>query len=164
MLFASFLFLFCSTIPPPPVGHAYLGAFFEACDRLLKPNGLLFVQVITMSDSRYEAYRVRPDFINTYIFPGGCCPSLTALVAAATARSQLQVEQLENIGPDYAATLDRWAAKFAEAWPAIAASGKYNDSFFRKWMYYFRYCQVAFDTRTIANLRILWTRSCNKDL
>lgn len=89
------------------VGHAYLGAFFLACDRLLKPDGLLFVQVITMADSRYESYRTvicwgfffhfvdltkeqRPDFINIHIFPGGCCPSLTALVTAATENSALQ--------------------------------------------------------------------------
>ncbi len=146
------------------VGHAYLGAFFQSCDRLLKPDGLVFVQVITMSDSRYESYRVRPDFINTYIFPGGCCPSLTALIDAATYSSQLQIEQLSNIGPDYATTLDCWARKFGEAWPVISKGGKYNDVFFRKWMYYFRYCQVAFATRTIATLRILWTRSCNSTI
>lgn len=109
------------------VGHAYLGAFFTACDRLLKPDGLLFTQVITMADSRYEAYRTRPDFINMYIFPGGCCPSLTALVEASTKNSLLQVESILNIGADYATTLNKWAANFEHAWPEIKKTGRYDD-------------------------------------
>ncbi len=200
------------------VGHAYLGAFFATCDRLLKPNGLLFVQVITMPDSRYELYRSRPDFINIHIFPGGCCPSLTALCSAATLNSKLQIASVNDIGPHYARTLDIWAQRFTDAWPEISRSGHYDDRFFRKctgffpasiltllfyltcvktcwWttflfisplflhdflvhlpsvcvshltteiaskgLYYFRYCQVAFETRTLGDLQILWTRPCN---
>jgi cyclopropane-fatty-acyl-phospholipid synthase len=143
------------------VGHAYFGAFFSSCDKLLRPGGLLFVQVITVADYRYESYRRRPDFINVHIFPGGLCPSLTALVDAATASSTLQVEKIDNIGVDYATTLDHWAKRFTDSWPVIAKEGKYSEKFFRKWMYYFRYCQVAFETRTLGNLRILWTRCGN---
>merc|ERR1711991_861479 len=143
------------------VGHAYLGAFFRTCDRLLRPDGLLFVQVITMSDARYQAYRVRPDFINTYIFPGGCCPSLTALVDAATADSSLQIESLSNHAPHYARTLMTWDQKFQDAWPEICKTGQYTERFYRMWHYYFRYCEVAFANRTIGLHRILWTRSCN---
>ena len=156
------------------VGHPFLSAFFAVCDRLLVPSGLLFVQVITMSDERYETYRSRPDFINTLIFPGGSCPSLTALTQAATKGSSLQVETVANIGTSYARTLHIWADNFKKAWPKIQAENlqtskdskhvnttKFSDEFLRKWFYYFKYCEVAFATRTIGDLQILWTRSTN---
>jgi cyclopropane-fatty-acyl-phospholipid synthase len=56
-----------------------------------------------------------------------------------------------------------WDAKFTEKWPEIKKSG-YDEAFYRKWHYYFKYCEVAFDTRTIGNLRILWTRPANRTL
>lgn len=145
------------------VGHSYLGAFFDTCDKFLKPDGVLFTQVITMPDQRYEAYRVRPEFINQHIFPAACCPSLQALVNAASNSSFFVVESLENIGPHYAPTLSLWAERFQSAFGSIQKENpKYDQAFFRKWMYYFRYCEVGFQTRTLGNLRIVWTRANNQ--
>jgi cyclopropane-fatty-acyl-phospholipid synthase len=116
-----------------------------------------------MPDQRYDSYRKRPDFINQYIFPGGCCPSLTALCNAATRDSTFVVEHLDNIGPHYAPTLQIWRDNFINAWPKIYASAphKYDDVFKHKWIYYFDYCRIGFQTRTLENLRILWTRPTN---
>ncbi|MBN1557357.1 MAG: DUF1365 family protein, partial [Lentisphaerae bacterium] len=94
------------------VGHARLGTFFGACDRLLAPDGLAALQVITIPDQRYERYRRGCDWIQKYIFPGGMLPSLTALCTAMTRRSRFIVEQLENIGPHYARTLRAWRERF----------------------------------------------------
>jgi len=96
------------------VGHEFLGAFYRACDRLLTPEGLLVVQVITFPDHRYKQYRTTMDFIREYIFPGGLCPSVTALCNAMEKNSAFQVEHLENIGPHYATTLAMWRERFWE--------------------------------------------------
>jgi len=94
------------------VGHEFLGDFFRACDRLLTLDGLLVVQVITFPDHRYDAYRTTLDFIREYIFPGGLCPSNTALTSAMQKNSTFMVENLENIGPHYATTLATWRERF----------------------------------------------------
>ena len=90
------------------VGHAYYGAFFRTCDRLLKPGGRVALQVITIPDQRYDAYRRNPDWIQKHIFPGGMLPSLTELTKAMTRHSSLTVDHLDNIGIHYAETLRRW--------------------------------------------------------
>ncbi len=98
------------------VGHEFLGEFYKTCDRLLRPTGLLVVQVITFADPTYNEYRANVDFIREYIFPGGVCPSFGALTEAATKHSNFVVEHAENIG-----TPSLWFAWFAL---------KYFDSIF----------------------------------
>ena len=66
------------------VGHKYLGEFFAACERVLEPEGIFVMQAITIPDQRYTAYRLGCDWIQKYIFPGGLCPSLGALVTASS--------------------------------------------------------------------------------
>jgi cyclopropane-fatty-acyl-phospholipid synthase len=72
------------------VGHRNLGRFFAICDRLLKPDGLLVLQVITIPDQRYESYRKGVDWIQKHVFPGGHLPSLQAITAAMTRSSRLR--------------------------------------------------------------------------
>ena len=61
------------------VGYQYYDTYFEVCAQLLKPNGIAFIQTITIADQRYEKAKRSVDFIQRYIFPGSCIPSLTAL-------------------------------------------------------------------------------------
>ena len=53
------------------VGREYFDVFFKKCESLLKPSGILVMQIITMPDQRYSSYRKGTDFIQKYIFPGG---------------------------------------------------------------------------------------------
>ena len=145
------------------VGHEFLGDYFAACDRVLKPNGLVALQVITIPDQRYEAYRKGVDWIQKHIFPGGHLPSLSALSEAMTQRSSFYVEHLENIGPHYARTLRDWRTRFWSHAESIRAMG-FDELFLRKWDYYFCYCEAAFATRTLNNLHLLLTRPGNKAL
>ena len=84
------------------VGHDFLGAFFAVCERLLKPDGVIVHQIITMPDYRYNDYLRGCDFIQKHIFPGTCSPSITAIMNAVTDNTKLVLENLENIGPHYA--------------------------------------------------------------
>ena len=94
------------------VGHEYLGAYFASLDRALKPGGLAVIQVITLPDQRYEAYRKGCDWIQKHIFPGAVCPSLNAISQAVMSSSRLHFESVENIGPHYARTLKLWRDSF----------------------------------------------------
>lgn len=145
------------------VGHRFFGEYFATADRLLKPDGLFALQVITIPDQRYEAYRKGADWIQKHIFPGGHLPSLAALTAAMTRSSTFFVEHLENIGIHYAKTLRDWRERFDAREAAIRALG-YDDVFLRTWHYYFCYCEAAFATRTLNNLHLVLSRPGNRSL
>ena len=61
------------------VGDKYFDVYFRACCNLLKPDGMMLLQAITIADQSYEAYRRSVDFIQKYVFPGGLLPSVEAI-------------------------------------------------------------------------------------
>lgn len=145
------------------VGKEYFGTYFETLDRVLAPDGVAALQVITMPDQRYARYSKSVDWIQKHIFPGGHLPSLGALVRAMTNHSTLHVESVENIGPHYAPTLRRWRENFEARLHEVRALG-YDEIFIRKWRYYLCYCEAAFATRALDNLHLVLTRTCNPAL
>ena len=145
------------------VGHRYLGRYFSTLDRLLRPDGLAVVQVITIPDQRERAYRRRPDFIQRAIFPGGHLPSLTTITRAMTRRSRLMVEELENLGPHYAETLRSWRERFLANADRVQRIG-FDRTFLRLWEFYLAYCEGAFLSRYLNNLQLVLTRTSNGTL
>jgi cyclopropane-fatty-acyl-phospholipid synthase len=134
------------------VGHEFLPAFFRRMEALLKPGGRLVLQVIVTPDHRYERYRRHADFIQLYVFPGGLCPSLGA-ISEAMQGTQLAIEQIDSIGPDYARTLREWRERFEQQLSQVRALG-FDESFVRLWRYYLMYCEAAFETRTMNVVQI----------
>ncbi|MEN6474001.1 MAG: DUF1365 family protein [Syntrophaceae bacterium] len=145
------------------VGHENLGCFFDNCDRLLKPDGLVAIQVITLPDARYETHRRENSWTQKHIFPGGVVPSLTALCQAMTESSRLQVEHIENIGIHYAETLKRWRQRLLSSNDALTAMG-FDRTFRRTWEYYFSLCEAQFAMRALNDLQIVLTREGNQRL
>ncbi|MHC5179751.1 MAG: DUF1365 family protein, partial [Planctomycetota bacterium] len=145
------------------VGKAYYPAFFRQCDELLKPDGILAIQTITIPDQRYESYSKATDWMRLFIFPGGLLPSLTALTDVLTAHTSFVVKHVESIGPHYALTLARWKERFLENRERIIGLG-FSESFIRRWEYYFSYCQAGFTEHYIDNLQMIITRPRNRDL
>ncbi len=139
------------------VGERYFGAFFEHCDRLLKPGGLLLVQVITVPDSRYREYRKETDWIQKHIFPGGMLPSTAILGEAAGKHSNLVMEDTEDIGPHYAWTLRHWRERFIASGETVRAMG-FDRSFQRKWIYYLATCEAGFAEGALQNMQILFRK------
>lgn len=115
--------------------------------------------MITTPEERYEEYRRSTDFIKEYIFPGCCCPSLEAVVSAA-GRTPLTLNHVEDIGPHYAPTLLRWRDAFVGNSDALRKLG-FSDQFIRCWDYYFCYCAAGFNTRTLGDLQLVFTRPGN---
>jgi cyclopropane-fatty-acyl-phospholipid synthase len=145
------------------VGHEYLPTFFKRCDELLKPDGIAVIQVITIPDQRYTSYRRRPDYIQKFIFPGSHLPSLRAIANALTAHSSLIVEDLENLGVNYAETLRRWRLAFKERSEDVKNLG-FDESFLRRWEFYLAYCEGGFAERYINDLQLVLTRVANPSL
>jgi len=135
------------------VGHEYYGSYFERCGALLKDNGLMLIQAITIADQRYEAARRAVDFIKRYIFPGGCLPSLTVMADHLTRHSDLQIINVLDITQHYARTLAAWRERFWQQEEAVRGQG-FDDTFLRMWDYYLSYCEGGFRERVISTVQL----------
>ena len=140
------------------VGHAYYDAYFKTCGELLKPKGRMLLQAITIADQQYERAKRSVDFIQRYIFPGSCIPSVTALCNAITRASDMRLSHLEDIGLHYATTLRHWRQRFFANIDRVRALG-YPERFIRMWEFYLCYCEGGFAERAISDVHILLTRS-----
>ena len=143
------------------VGHEYLDTFFAKCSRLLKPDGLAAIQAITIPDQRYEQYRRSVDFIQKYIFPGGCLPSLGAMTTSVGRVTDLQFAHLEDFAEHYARTLRCWRESFHANSDAIRTLGM-TERFQRLWDYYFCYCEGAFREKQIGVCQMLLQKPGNR--
>jgi cyclopropane-fatty-acyl-phospholipid synthase len=129
------------------VGRAYWPAYFEKLSHALKPEGRIVLQAITIADALFEDYQQGTDFIQRYIFPGGCLPSVPAIAQQAAAYGLSVVEQLD-FGGSYALTLKEWRRRFGERWHEIAPLG-FDEPFRRLWDFYLCYCEAGFRAGTI---------------
>ena len=136
------------------VGHEYLPQYFAKCSELLKPDGVMALQAITIPDQRYNRYRKSVDFIQQYIFPGGCLPSLGAITASLRRATDLTLSHLEDFGMHYARTLSGWRARFLENLTSVRRLGL-DDRFIRAWEYYLAYCEAGFIERQIGVAQIV---------
>ena len=145
------------------VGHQYLPTYFKKCDQLLKPDGIIVIQTITIPDHRYEAYRKKADWIQKHIFPGGHLPCLSKISEILTQSTTLLIDDAENIGPHYAPTLELWRNRFCAQQQKVRDLG-FTDEFVRKWVYYFAYCEIGFRKRYLGNYQLVLTRIGNIQL
>jgi cyclopropane-fatty-acyl-phospholipid synthase len=139
------------------VGHQFHDTFFRKCCSLLKPDGQMLLQAITIADQQYDRYKRGVDFIRRYIFPGGCLTSVTDMTRVMTQHTDMRVLHIEEIGPHYAQTLRHWHDRFFAAIEAVRAQG-YSEAFIRMWQYYLCYCESAFAERAIGTVQMLLMR------
>ncbi len=146
------------------VGHEFLPEYFNKCASLLKDDGQMCIQAITMPDHRYESYLKTPDFIQRFIFPGSCVPSLAAMTQAIASSSDLKVTHIEDYAPDYARTLQCWLKTFMEKEEQVYELG-YSRSFFRMWEYYLEYCTAGFAERYLGLLHLVMNKpACRRQV
>jgi len=139
------------------VGHEFHDRFFKKCCELLKPDGQMLLQAITIADQRYDDYKTGVDFIKRYIFPGGCLTSVTGMTRTMTEHTDMRVIHLEDIGPHYATTLRHWHDRFFARIDEVRKLG-YSDTFIRMWQFYLKYCESAFIERAISDVQLLIMR------
>ncbi len=139
------------------VGHAYYDVYFRKCSELLHPEGMMLLQAITIADYRYEAAKASVDFIQRYIFPGSCIPSVGAISASIAGVTDMRLFHLDDIGIDYALTLRCWRTRFFNNIEQVRALG-YSDQFIRMWEFYFCYCEGGFLERAISDVHLLMVK------
>ncbi|MEI4262233.1 cyclopropane-fatty-acyl-phospholipid synthase family protein [Roseovarius sp. D0-M9] len=124
------------------VGQQYWPVYFETVRNRLRPGKRATLQVITISDDRWDVYRRGVDFIQKYIFPGGMLPSPSAL-RAEVERAGLVVDGSIEFGESYSQTLRRWHDRFNDRWDSVAALG-FDERFRRMWNFYLTSCAGSF--------------------
>lgn len=145
------------------VGHRYHPQFFSKCNDLLKADGTMLLQAITMRDQDYDQYIKNVDFIQRHIFPGGCLPSNNRMFELISRETDLVVRQLEDFGFDYARTLKDWRHRFNRSFPELKKSG-YDERFRRLWNFYLAYCEGGFLERVISVVHLVATRPDNRNI
>ncbi|MEH6817628.1 MAG: cyclopropane-fatty-acyl-phospholipid synthase family protein, partial [Pseudoalteromonas distincta] len=136
------------------VGHDYLPSFFTQCGELLKDDGAMLIQAITIGDQRYKHYLKNSDFIQQYIFPGGCLPSLNEMSEQIKNNTDMVIHTVNDIGAHYARTLADWRTRFIKSWPDLDRS-KFDERFYRLWLFYFAYCEGAFRARATSTVHLM---------
>jgi cyclopropane-fatty-acyl-phospholipid synthase len=139
------------------VGHQYLDTYFRQCSRLLRSNGAMLLQAITIRDQFYDQARRSVDFIKRFIFPGSFIPSVQALVDSLARATDLKVFHLEDIGPHYARTLRAWRERLLARQAEVHALG-YPERFVRMWEFYLCYCEGGFEERQLGDVQMLLTK------
>ena len=139
------------------VGYKFYSNFFSRCSELLKEDGLMVMQAITMQDQRYESYRDQVDFIQRYIFPGGCLPSNQVVADHIAVDTDMQIVGLEDITFHYARTLNAWREAFFARIDEVRRQG-FDNRFIRMWDFYLCYCEGGFLERVIGTAQFVFAK------
>ncbi|HWS04433.1 MAG TPA: cyclopropane-fatty-acyl-phospholipid synthase family protein [Burkholderiaceae bacterium] len=137
----------CSIEMVEAVGREYWPTYFQTVHRLLKPGGKACIQSIVIDDALWDRYIRSTDFIQQYIFPGGCLPCPREFRRAAAAAGLQVVDELA-FGADYAETLRRWREQFLARRQQVVQQG-FDEKFMRTWEFYLAYCEAAFAESSI---------------
>jgi cyclopropane-fatty-acyl-phospholipid synthase len=139
------------------IDHALFDTYFSKCSELLKADGAMLIQAITIADQRYEEYRKSIDFIQRYIFPGSGLPSSAVMTDCVARKTDMRLLGLEDIGLHYATTLQRWRENFFAHIEQVREQG-FSSTFIRMWEFYLCYCEGAFLERAISDVQILFAK------
>lgn len=136
------------------VGYHHYDDYFAACDRLLRPDGSMLLQTITIQEARFSQYLRQSDWIRKHIFPGAELASVAGIIQSLKRCTAMQIFHLEDIGIHYALTLREWRRRFLENLAEVRSLG-FDEAFLRMWDYYLAYCEGAFLERYIADVQLL---------
>jgi cyclopropane-fatty-acyl-phospholipid synthase len=135
------------------VGEEHWDSYMQRLQRCLRPGGRAALQFITIDESVFEQYRVTPDFIQRYIFPGGMLPTRERFADTAV-RAGFRLEREDLFGEDYARTLREWHHRFQQSESEVAGLG-FDERFRRMWRYYLSYCEAGFRVGRIDLAQVL---------
>jgi len=136
------------------VGWKDFPTYFRKCSDLLKPDGAMLLQAITIDDDAYDLEKASRSFISHYIFPGGCLPSVAEIERCLKEQTDMKTTWSVDIGLDYATTLAIWREKFLESTGQLQALG-YDDRFRRMWVLYLTFAEGGFRSRRNSDFQML---------
>jgi cyclopropane-fatty-acyl-phospholipid synthase len=143
------------------VGYEHYDDYFGACDRLLKPEGSMLLQTITILESKFQQYRKQSDWIKKHIFPGAELASVVAIQQSLARSTRMKLFHSEDIGMHYALTLQEWRRRFLERLTQVRQLG-FDDRFIRMWDYYLAYCEGAFREGYIGDVQLVLSKAAIK--
>lgn len=135
------------------IGSAQYDTYFSQCSQLLKPGGRMLIQAITIADAQYDYAQKNVDFIQRYIFPGSCLPSLAVMKETIAKVSDMVVTTVDDIGLDYALTLNHWRRNFFTHIHEVIELG-YPEEFIWMWEFYLCYCEGGFLEKAISDVHL----------
>ena len=139
------------------VGQRWWGAYLDCIARNLATGGRAALQFISMRHELFDRYVRNADFIQTYIFPGGCLVDEPNFAELAKERG-LSWQGREGFRLDYAETLRRWRERYDEAVSRGAVPG-FGEEFHDLWRYYLMYCEGGFRGGAIDVAQVTMVRS-----
>ncbi|MGA9528658.1 MAG: cyclopropane-fatty-acyl-phospholipid synthase family protein [Terriglobales bacterium] len=139
------------------VGYEHYDDYFEACNRLLKPDGSMLLQTITIQEQKFHQYRKQSDWIKKHIFPGAELASVIAIQQSLARKTSMQLFHMEDIGKHYALTLHEWRRRFLEHLSEVRQLG-FDDRMVRMWDYYLAYCEGGFRERYISDVQLVLSK------
>jgi len=139
------------------VGYEHYDDYFAACDRLLKPDGSMLLQTITILEAKFQQYRKQSDWIKKHIFPGAELASVIEIQRSLARTTRMQLFHMEDIGNHYALTLHEWRRRFLEHLSGVRQLG-FDDRFVHMWDYYLAYCEGAFHERYISDVQLVLSK------
>lgn len=119
------------------VGVGHYDEFFSQARSLLKPDGVMVLHSIGVSDGPSHTN----PWIHKYIFPGGYIPALSEVLPVIE-RQGLVVCDIEILRLHYAETLKAWRDRFMAR--REEAVGLYDERFARMWEFYLAASESAF--------------------
>lgn len=142
------------------IGFEHYDDYFAACNRLLKPDGSMLLQTITMNEQRFLAYVKQSDWIQKYIFPGAQLASVRGILDSLASVTSLSMFHCEDMGTHYARTLAAWRERFHRSLSQVRELG-FDERFIRMWDYYLAFCEGAFLERHISDVQLMLTKNYN---
>jgi len=133
------------------VGRPQYETFFRTTYNLLKPDGVMLLHTIGRmgGPSRTDA------FTDKYIFPGGYIPALSEVMPRSE-KAHLIATDIEFLRLHYAKTLRAWYARCMAHKSEIV--GLFDERFFRMWTFYLAGATAAFESGSMCNYQIQYTR------
>lgn len=125
------------------VGQRYWPTYFQILEDRLGPQGLIGLQMMTMSHDRLMKSSNTYTWIDKYIFPGGLLPSLPAIETTVARHTRLRILDRYSFGKHYAATLAIWRERFNQNWRAVEKLG-FDEVFRRTWNFYLAQSEAGF--------------------
>ncbi len=137
------------------VGPQFMSTFVKKCSSLIKPDGLIAIQGITISDQNFKQYIRGTDFLRKYIFPGGSLISIAQINEHFKKLTNMRLVHLEDITNHYALTLREWRQRFNKKLDSVYSLG-FSTSFCRLWEFYLASCEAAFLERHIGDVQMIF--------
>ncbi|MFT4555175.1 MAG: cyclopropane-fatty-acyl-phospholipid synthase [Planctomycetaceae bacterium] len=145
------------------VDYEYFDTFFTKCGNLLKPEGQMAIQGITMTEQRYPNYLKSVDFIQRYIFPGGCLITPKSVLDSVARTTDMRLLNVEDLAPHYGQTVRLWRERFFEQIEQVRLQG-FPETFIRLWDFYLSYCEAAFEERLVGTVQMQFAKPrCTSD-